>query len=186
MLNVSVGPYWYPGVVTVFKWLYDDAPYPPDSPWTTNGRFGDGSGKMIYFAESALGAMAEFFRRHPEFLGFQRELKVVVFELEIDIRLQSLDVRTDLGQITVGISLERLTSSDADEAVRYLECQTLATLVALEQMSGIAYPSAALKRANAWNLVLFGDPNPMTWKSNSHTKIKRPSIISADVRLFST
>ena len=126
--------------------------------------------------------MAEFFRRHPELLDFQGELRIVLFELEVDVRRNGLDVRTVIGQAAVGISLLRLTSSEANEAVRYAECQNLAALVIVHNMSGIGYPSAAAKWSGAWNLVLFGDQIPMNWNSNVHSQVPRPLIAASDVQ----
>ena len=124
--------------------------------------------------------MAEYFRRHPELLDFQSDLKISLFELEISVRQDGLDVRDEIGQASVGISLRQLTSSDVHESARYSDCQRLAAAVLVAGMSGIAYPSAAAKWAGAWNLVLFGDQDLMIWQSISYSRVPRPLLVVGD------
>jgi hypothetical protein len=130
--------------------------------------------------------MAEFFRRHPELLDFQEDLRILLFALEISVTQDGLDVRTQIGQVAVGISFLQLTSSDANESVRYADCHRLAIAVFAQNLSGIAYPSAAAKWSGAWNLVLFGDQDTKKWTSTGHFHMTRPLLTAGEIRTVST
>ena len=93
MYAVAAGVHWAPGSIRVYRWLPADASYAPVDPWPSLGRFGDGTRNTLYVAETAQGAMAEFFRRHPELLQLQasEELRLAVFELGLDVLGRCLD-----------------------------------------------------------------------------------------------
>jgi hypothetical protein len=143
-----------------------------------------GSFLALYVAETAAGAMAEFFRRRPELLGFQDELRIRLFSIAFDINSECLDVRDDVGQASAGIALERLTSSDEDEGLRYAACRDLAQDAVDASVVGIAYPSAAAAWASAWNLVLFGDPAVATWTVTSFSETVIPRLRPTDVKVL--
>ena len=65
--------------------------YEPCSSYASLSRFGDGTHKTVYVAESMEGAMAEFFRRSPELLNFQDDLAIVLYRLEVQIIGDCLD-----------------------------------------------------------------------------------------------
>jgi hypothetical protein len=125
--------------------------------------------------------MAEYFRRAPELINFQDDLRIVLFELDVDVLRDCLDVRESLSQETVGISADRLTSSDSDENVRYSECRQLAREVVAEQLVGILCPSAAAKWPGAWNLVLFGDGESRGWECLADREVSPPRLVVEDV-----
>ena len=164
-----------------YKWQSSDAIYAPCNPHPSLGRFGDGTAKTVYVAESGRGAMAEFFRRSPELFDFQDDLVIVLYELDLEIAGNCLDVRDEASRQTVGIPLDRLTSSELDESTRYGECRQLAQDVASQRLWGILYPSAAATWADAWNMVLFGDQSPVGWECRDHRELARPRLKSADV-----
>src|SRR4051794_30412210 len=120
-----------------YKWQPNDAVYEPCSPYQSKARFGDGNVKTVYVAETDRGAMAEFFRRAPELIDFQDDLNIVLFELDLEVIGGCLDVRQARGQNEVGISEERLTSSDVDESARYAECRELGTEAFADGDAGI-------------------------------------------------
>ncbi len=164
-----------------YKWLPRDAAYAPCSSYPSLGRFGDGTIRTLYVAETDRGAMAEFFRRFPELIEFQDDLEIIVYELDIDVPSECLDVLADDSQGHVGISLDRLTSSEPNEAKRYLECRETAREAVAQRLTGIFYPSAAGRWAHAWNLVLFDEKSPKGWECSRHREVARPRLVAADV-----
>lgn len=171
-----------PGRIIGYKWLSKDAGYSPCSPYPSIARFGDGTIRTIYVAETTRGAMAEFFRRAPELIDFQDDLQIVLHELDVDITGECLDVLEAASRGTVGISLGLLTSSDVDEVARYLECRELAREVVMEGLTGIFFPSAAATWSPAWNLVLFAEQTPVPWTCLNHREVAPPRLAAADVR----
>lgn len=137
------------------------------------GRFDNGVRLTLYVSESPEGAMAEYLRRHPEFLDGQGNLAIRLFEVQIAID-STLDVRTVSHASIVGIPFERLRSSDRDEATRYHECRLLADEVEPRGVS-IGYPSAAL-RDRASNFVVFGPESPGTWVVSDVAEIDLPYV----------
>jgi hypothetical protein len=125
--------------------------------------------------------MAEFFRRSPELLDFQDDLRIVLFELDLEVSGMCLDVRGASSQAAVGITSDRLTSSESDEEVRYAECRALAREVVAAGHVGIRYPSAAATWAGAGNSVLFGGHGASTWECRSHREVGAPRLTAADV-----
>ncbi|WP_165640164.1 RES family NAD+ phosphorylase [Klenkia brasiliensis] len=174
---------WSPGKIRAYKWVNSSSSYDADSPWFGVGRFGDGSGKTLYVAESDTGAVAEFLRRHPEFAELQDALAIRLYEIDLDVVGRCLDVRTAAGQTAARVSLDRLVSSEDDEVARYRESRQLATQAQGEGFTGIAYPSAAAMWA-CWNLVLFNDPSTTTWQSRACREIPVPKVDPANVRFL--
>lgn len=122
--------------------------------------------------------MAEFLRRHPEFLALQDALRIRVYEVVVATEDRVLDVRTPAGAAAVGIDQARLISSEANEKSRYVECRRLADLIQAECI-GIAYPSAALDGQH-WSLVLF----ERGWTTERATEVDRPFVPPGDVRVI--
>lgn len=180
MYDLTHAHWWRPVSCKLYKYLRATAGYAPDAPYPSEARFGDGSYKTLYLAESPEGAVAEFLRRNPEFLEMQDKLAIKVYELAVDVGDQSLDVRDADGQNAVGIGSDRLTSSEPDERVRYAECRALASDVIAIGHIGIGYPSAALT-SGAWNLVLFGEPSSRTWRCSAWGLVGTPHVPAADV-----
>ena len=167
--------WWVPGPVRLYKWMPNAANYSPDSPWWSRGRFGDRTHKTLYLAESAAAAVAEFLRRHPEFIDLQAHLTIGIYEIVLSIEGNCLDVRADQDAEACGINRARLVSSEEDEGVRYAECRLLAEAVIESEGVGIAYPSAAASWGQ-WNLVLFGDPQGGKWLSLEVSAVARPVV----------
>jgi hypothetical protein len=109
--------------------------------------------------------MAEFYRRNPGLLAMQDDVSIRLSHIQVEVEADCLDVRTDEQALAAGIATDRLLSSEADEKVRYQECRELADEVEAADGQGIAYPSAAMPTADAWNLVLFGPEAPGSWTS---------------------
>ena len=170
------------GEITLYRQLPGDAPYSPVTPWRGKGRFSDGGHLVLYLSSTAVGAVAEFLRRNPEFLELQDSLRIQLFKIEILVKGDALDVRHEDCQQKVGIPLESLTSSDADEAMRYQECRALGGIVA-KRASAISSPSAAL-RHGSWTVALFGEPSGGGWQPVGHTTEERPLVLADDVRLI--
>lgn len=154
-----------------------------DSPWYGGGRFGTGSYKTLYVASSARGAMAEFFRRHPEFLDLQEDLMIRLFKLDLRVEGECLDVRTEDAARAVGIEPSRLTSSDPDEDVRYRECRELAGIMLERDGTGITYPSASTGPPT-WNFVLFGDQKAGRWVCLNRSSVEIPRIDAEQVNIL--
>lgn len=132
-------------------------------------------------AETDRGAMAEFFRRSPDLLDFQDELAIALYELDLEVADECLDTRTSALQAVVGITHERLTSSDSDENIRYADCRNLSLEAVSAGLVGIYYPSAAATWPTAFNLVLFGHQSSASWQCLAHREVDRPRMTSADV-----
>jgi hypothetical protein len=179
-------PPWYvPGLVTRYRYLPRDATYEPDSPWSGSGRFDDGRRFTLYLADTAVGATAEFLRRHPEFLALQDRIVIQLFELGLEIDNPCLDVRDASGAAHAQIPFERLTSSDDDPAVRYAECRELASDTEAAGGTGIAYPSAAYRGET--NLVMFSEqPSAVPWTTLTKTEVPRPTVDAARVQSVTT
>lgn len=168
-------------MLLAYRWQQNESPYAPCNLYPGLGRFGDGTVRTVYVAETARGAMAEFFRRSPELIDFQDDLTVVLFELDLSISGDCLDVRDAPEQLAVGITVERLTSSEVDEGSRYGECRALARQVVNARLTGIFYPSAAATWSPAWNLVLFAASDPVEWECLEHRPVDRPRLDAAEV-----
>lgn len=178
---MSSGATCAPGLRQLYKWQDAGAAYEPCSPYPSVARFGDGTYKTLYVAESAAGAMAEYFRRHPELLDFQDDLVIGLYELDLNVTGDCLNVSDATGQASVGITSARLSSSDPDQDVRYVECRELAAASVALGLTGVIYPSAGA----AWavrNLVLFHDPEPGRWTCGGHRPTTRPHVTPSDVR----
>lgn len=180
MFDSTVVHRWTPRRLRLYRWLDAGKTYDPASPWSTLARFGDGSYLTIYLAESADGAMAEFFRRRPTWLELQDNLAISLFQIEIDVLVPCLDVRDAAGQAAAGITRERLTSSEAEESVRYLECRALAHDARAASLQGIGYPSAAAAW-DTWNLVLFDEPSVTGWQPIETVRVPIPRLLASDV-----
>jgi RES domain-containing protein len=176
MPDVSSGPYWTATEAQFFRYTAANPGFDPGQAWPGGGRFDDGIEATLYLASSAEGAVAEYLRRHPELFGL--ELLVELWEIGIDVSAQALDVREEAGQITVGISRDRLTSSDESELKRYRECRELMANVASAALSGILYPSASLRAFGPWNLVLRGSDG---WISSVLGHVPVPVLEERDV-----
>ncbi len=136
----------------------------------------------LYVAASGRGAMAEFLRRAPELIDFQDDLNIILYELDLDVRGECLDLRADSSRNNVGISLDRLVSSEGDELTRYSECRALARDAVAHSLTGIFFPSAAATWSGAWNLVVYGGKASAGWDCLGHREVSRPRLTVADVR----
>ncbi len=173
---------WLQGVsLELFRYLDEGASYDPDSPYpTSGGRFDDGKRPTLYLASSREGAVAEFLRRHPEFLGMQDFLRIRVFAVRVHVTKRCLDLRWDDLSRRAGIELVRLMSNDRDGAIRYAYSRTVADLVDAE--AGIAFPSAAYAPPT-WCLVLFGHEGER-WRSEGFSPVTRPAVDPAAVSVL--
>lgn len=172
-----------PESVTLFKYTDALARYDPCSPYPGNGRFGDGSHKTVYAAQSAEAAVAEYLRRHPELLSLQDDLVIRLWEMSIEIHGERLDLTHSACQTRAGISEERLRSSESDERVRYAECRALANEAETVGLVGLCYPSAA----TTWfavNHVFFGEQGIASWQCHEHHEIERPQISAESVSVL--
>lgn len=169
------------GAVTVFRWLPHGATYDPASPWySPESRFGSANRVTLYVAENSTGAMAEFYRRNPEFLQMQDAVRVRLFQIELLVAGLCLDLRTEERAQAAGVVFEDLRSSSPT----YEVCQSLGDAVCNGGVGvGVGYPSASY-RDHAWNLVLFGDPSPTSWESVGANEVPRPYVLPADVTLI--
>lgn len=172
-----------PGELVTYRWQDESSIHPPDSPWFSHSRFCDGEHKVLYLAESAAGAVAEFLRRFPELIDFQDDLRIVVFEMSMRVDGQCLDLRSSDAAAALPIDEARLTSSEADERARYAECRAVAKLILDSGLTGLFYPSAATTW-RAWNLVLFGDSRVGTWTCDGFQAVERPKLEAHDVRIL--
>jgi len=167
------------GRIRCYRYIPYAAPYSPQAPYEGgSGRFCHlGHLRLtIYVAENAEGATCEFYRRRPEFLPFQGEIaRIRLFEMEMLVSHVCLDVREPAGATQVGIDYEQLRSNDPSETARYAQCRELADQVETANGAGIAYPSASW-RDLAWNLVLFGNPEPDWWRVETCDEIEVPHI----------
>ena len=163
------------GQVRLFRYLPLHAPYPADAPFAGgHGRF-DAGQATLYLADTAEGAVAEFYRQHPEFLASQGTVeRFDLFEVELIVSGPVLDVRTPSQARAAGIAFDRLTSSDAEPVARYRECRDLAQRCG-QSTTGIVYPSAALQ-SGSWNLVVFDEPIPQRWSACTTLPVPTPFV----------
>jgi len=101
--------------------------------------------------------------------------------MELTSQSPLLDVRTEAGAAAAGIILDRLTSSDADPALRYEKCHALADRTETAY-PGITWPSAAYSDS-IYCVVLFG-MNRDRWDLDLVIEIPKPTIDAARVRLI--
>lgn len=174
--------WWVVGRLSTYRYVPAEATYDPGSPWAGSGRFDDGKRLTLYVADAPQTAVAEFLRRHPEFLDLQDALRIRVYEVIVITEDRVLDVRTPADAAAAGITHARLVSSESDEKTRYVECRALADTTQAECI-GIAYPSAALD-AEHWSLVLFG-PRGDAWTSEPAREVPRPFVSPGDVAVIS-
>ena len=149
-----------------------------DAPWSGGGRFDCGP-PTVYLSRTSQGALAEYFRRHPELLPYQERFNGVLFELNFDGIHDGLGVHTEDKAQRVGIPWDRLRSSDLRRHKRYQECQALASEVVDEGGHTIIYPSAA--HEGVTNVVTFGDGGEH-WTLTSQGEIERPYLDPSMVR----
>lgn len=168
----------------MYRWLPAGAHYDPDSPWWTSARFGNGTYKTLYVAASARGALAEYLRRFPEFFDLQDQLRISLTVLDLDVVGACADMRTEACAAEAGIAFKRLTSSDADESLRYVECRDLGERIERAGHAGIAYPAAGAAWLD-WNLVLLGEQHPDNWICLSWEPEALPAPLArAEVRVL--
>lgn len=170
-----------PGRGRYFRYLAEDVVRRPDSPWHGEGRFDNGIRYTLYLAETPEGAAAEYYRRHPEFLGLQDYVKIRVYQLDMELPEPHLDVRTRPLAVRAEIDFERLVSNDADPNLRFKECRELADDVELTAGFGLAYPSAA--RQHESNLVTFGEASAH-WSTYGIDEVARPVVDPASVQVL--
>lgn len=164
--------------------MEDHADYPADSPWpTSTGRFDDGERPTLYVSSSPEGAVAEFLRRHPELVGLQEALRLRVFAFDLTVQIPGCDVRSESQASAVGFPYERLSSSESDPETRYAECRELVRDVESESGVGVAYPSAAHRKAE--NFVVFHDSSDATWRTSKADVVGTPRISTSDLRPLS-
>lgn len=171
-------PYWWcPSEIVLYRQLTHSAYWSPLAPYPADGgRFDDGRRLTLYLAKNPQAAAAEFFRRHPELLEFQHLSRIRVFQVDLRVEGDCLDVRTEECATAAGIEFARLTSSDANVVIRYAECRALAIDVDDADGAGIAYPSAAwIGSEEPWNLVVFGRDGEL-WRGRSFTEFPRPWV----------
>jgi hypothetical protein len=174
---------WFiPGVIVRYRTLSALARYEPDEPFPSGtGRFSNGLRYVLYLADSAEGAVAEWLRVYPEFLHLQDALRIRVSEVTIDGSSPALDVRDSTQAAKVPFPFARLRSSEHDPLVRFHECHDLADDADAALAAGIAYPSAAYDVPNACNIVLFAEP-PSRWRSLGVSDVTRPRVDPVSVR----
>ena len=168
-----------------YRTISSDASYNPDEPFeSTEGRFSNGIRATLYLSETPEGAIAEWLRRHPEFISMQHSLRVSLNMVEIVFSSTALDIRTSEQAKMAAFPFDRLRSSESDPKIRYKECRVLATDVENVNGSiGILYPSAALKNSNTWNIVLFGKVSD-NWHPKGFLKIDRPVVDEEKIQLI--
>ncbi len=170
---------WHPvGDVVVYRLLPPRVPYSPEEAWpTTTGRFDLDGVPTLYLSRTAHGAVAEYLRRHPEFLRFQGRLKHELFQITFRGVNDGSDVTTEERAEAVGIAYARLRSSDAKNAVRYAECRALAQAIRDNGGCSIESPSAALE--GTLNVVGLGDAG---WSAVVDDQIPLPNVDPTLVR----
>lgn len=149
-----------------------------------HGRFSDGERPVIYFSETADGAVMEYLRRFPEFLHLQDALSIRVFELKVAPSMKTLEARSSDNSALMQFPHERFFSSERDETTRYSECRALAQDVHISEGVGLSTPCAADASNERTNVTLFGRRGE-TWSTNSCEEIQRPSVQPTHVRLIS-
>lgn len=172
------GECWHPaGEATMYRLIGSSATYDPCQAWPGVGRFDVDGIPTLYMSRSAEGAVAEYYRRHPEFLAFQGRLKHRLFRLGFTGEGDGLDVRSTDRAERVGVSYERLRSSDKRRDDRFRECHDLARAVVASSGRCIEYPSAAYDGAE--NVVALGS---FGWHAAVEQQIALPPIEPALVR----
>lgn len=124
--------------------------------------------------------MAEFFRRSPELLQFQDALVISLYELDLEIPGPCVNLCRSEVRASVNLTLERLTSSEHDESIRYRECRDLASDAVASDLVGLAYPSAAATWSTR-NLVLLGQQHEHRWRCHKHEETTRPKLEAHEV-----
>ncbi len=142
------------GTRLLYRWIPPRVPYGVVAPWPGMGRFDCGP-PTLYFSHSPEGALAEYFRRHPELLPYQERLKATLFQIGLTAMDVGLDVSERHLALAVGVPWDRLRSNDLRASKRYAECQGLASDVNAKGGCTIVYPSAAYEGET--NLVTLGD-----------------------------
>lgn len=174
-----------PTQLRLYKWMreVDAEVYSPNAPHPSSvSRFCDGTYPSLYLAETAEGAMAEFFRNNASFLAQQAGLKIRLFSISVELVGPAPDLRSAATCASLGIDPGRLISNDADAGARWAECQAVARLVRVADGVGLLYPSAAYE--GGWNLVLFDWPSPTTWSTSGYADHPAPYVDPNRVRLI--
>lgn len=182
-MNLKEALVWTPNELTAYRWLPRSANYGPVAPFAAVNRFGYGQHPTLYVSGSATGAICEFLRLHPEFIELQDGIDVRFYEISFNVAGTVLDVRVPRGQALAGITAESLTSSDADETIRWAECWRLADESVAAGHTGIAYPTAASTRDAEWNLVFLENATVGGWSVVEVRESVLPTVLAADVRL---
>jgi hypothetical protein len=93
---------WHPaGKCVLYRWIPDTADYGVIDGWRGRGRFDCGP-PTLYFSFAAAGALAEWYRRHPEMLPYQN-IKGTLSEVELNGSGEGLNVSTQNNAATVGV-----------------------------------------------------------------------------------
>lgn len=172
---------WDP--LTAYRFVHVEAPYSPAQAWpSSSGRFDNGVRHTLYMASTASAAVAEYYRRHPELIGFQDSVRLRTFQMTLVSETEGLDVRRPEQGIAVGIAWDRLRSSEKNEHTRYHECRELADDVEAAGGMGIAHSSAAYEGSNTF--VSFGEAAPEGWHITAVTEIDTPRVDPGRVRLI--
>lgn len=185
MTDFSQVPLWITNKITLYRWvphLYIESPINSSTGFS---RFNNGTQQTVYLADSAQGAIAEYYRAHPEFLEKQDKVQFALFELEFSVDHHSVDIRQRFAQDLVKLTFADLFSSDFDKSVRYLKCQDFSLEVSANGFSGILYPSASANWGGAWNLVLYGESPSPNWRCINFSEVAKPHITSSDIRFIS-
>lgn len=177
--DLTAGDAWAPaGDRTLYRFVLPDRTYGPVAPWPGHGRFDCGP-PTLYFSHSASGALAEYYRRHPELLRFQEGVKLRLYEVGFSGESHGLDVSEPTKAEDVGIPWERLRSSDRRTADRFRQCQQLGAEVVDAGGCSILFPSAAYD--DEVNLVSFGDMGA-GWTADEPLEVDRPLVEPTRVR----
>jgi hypothetical protein len=166
----------------MFRYLVPEDPRSPIEPSRGSGRFGAGERLILYTASTPGGAVAEYFRRHPELIAVQVSLKLRIYEMSVSAN-PTLDVTTAEGARDAAIEPDRLVSSDEDEETRYRECRELATQVEDSGGAGILYPNVALQDGSSWNAALFGERD-VAWIVELGAAIQPPRIQAESIHVL--
>lgn len=177
-IDVSDKEIWHHADSAIYyRFLPEAATYGPADPWPGSGRFDVDSTPTLYVAETSEGAVAEYYRRHPELLQVQASVKLNVFEVEIACSCEGTDVRMEEQARKVGIAWDRLRSSDRRKQDRYKECYGLADETVKMGGVSVQYPSAAYEGAQALVLFAVGEG----WTASA-ARVDTPSVMPERVR----
>lgn len=172
---------WRPaGQRTLYRWIPPGVAYGVVAPWPGSGRFDCGA-PTLYFSESGEGALAEYYRRHPELLPLQQRIKLQLYRIDFDGVGEGLDVAAVERAEAVGVPWDRLRSSDARAVKRYKETHELAEQVVAEGGCSIAYPSAAYD--DETNVVTFGYHGD-GWTTEMSVEVAHPFVEPDAVRVL--